>query len=314
MELPPWAACLIIMLATMLFLKTILSRGRRAYNLPPVPKPWPIIDNLNLLGELPHRSVHALSKWYGPLMQLWFGSVPVVVGSSVEMAKFVLKTHDTAFADRPRFAVGKYTAYGYSDLLLAPYSPYWRQARRICATELFSAKRVESLEHIRDEEVHVLLHNLDKVSGCVVRLRDHLQMMTLGVISRMVLGKKYVGQEAAHEEISTSMTTPEEFLGLVKEFFMLNGVFNIGDFVPWLDWLDLQGYIRRMKRWARCSIGFWSLFWKSTTSGAGSRETRSWRGTCWTCCCSLSMTRTLRSHLAGIMLRQSLRNTFYHIF
>ncbi|CAN6217807.1 unnamed protein product [Urochloa humidicola] len=35
---------------------------------------------------------------------------------------------------------------------------------------------------------------------------------------------------------------------MVDEFFVLNGVTNIGDFVPWLDWLNLQGYIRRMKR------------------------------------------------------------------
>ncbi|GJN36103.1 hypothetical protein PR202_gb24939 [Eleusine coracana subsp. coracana] len=242
MELPPWVARLIIVLATALFLKTILSRGRRAYNLPPGPKPWPIIGNLNLIGSLPHRSIHALSKKYGPLMQLQFGSVPVVVGSSEEMAKFFLKTHDAAFADRPRFAVGKYSAYEYSDLLLAPYGPYWRQARRICAAELFSAKRLESLEHIRvrNEEVRVLLQNLNRMSGCVVRLKDHLQMLMLGVISRMVLGKKYVGE-------GTSPSS-EEFLGLVKEFFVLNGVYNIGDFVPWLDWLDLQGYVRRMKR------------------------------------------------------------------
>ncbi|GJN33881.1 hypothetical protein PR202_gb22509 [Eleusine coracana subsp. coracana] len=245
MELPPWAACLIIVLATTLLLKTILSRCRRAYNLPPGPKSWPIIGNLNLIGPLPHRSIHALSKKYGPLMHLQFGSVPVVVGSSPEMAKFFLKTHDTAYADRPRFAVGKYSAYEYSDLLLAPYGPYWRRARKICAAELFSAKRLESLEHIRDEEVRILLRNLDRVSGCVVRLKDHLQMMMLGVISRMVLGKKYIGE-------GTSLST-EKFMEMMKEFSVLNGVLNIGDFVPWLDWLDLQGYVRRMKRMGKMS-------------------------------------------------------------
>ncbi|TKW33354.1 hypothetical protein SEVIR_2G228632v4 [Setaria viridis] len=126
--------------------------------------------------------------------------MPVVVGSSAEMAKFFLKTHDAAFADRPRFAVGKHTTYDYSDILWAPYGAYLRQARRICTAELFSAKWVESLEYIRDEEVRALLRDLRGASGSVVRLKGHLQMAALGVISRMVLGKKYVEAEDAAAE------------------------------------------------------------------------------------------------------------------
>lgn len=71
-----------------------------------------------------------------------------------------------------------------------------------------------------------------------MRVRKHLQVMMLGVISRMVLGKKYVEGE----------TTAAEFLEMVEEFFALNGVFNIGDFVPWVNSLDMQGYVGRMKK------------------------------------------------------------------
>uniref|UniRef100_A0A0E0B3H5 Cytochrome P450 n=1 Tax=Oryza glumipatula TaxID=40148 RepID=A0A0E0B3H5_9ORYZ len=75
MELPPWPSLLVIVLAAVVFfLATILRHGRRAYRLPPGPKPWPIIGNLNLIGALPHRSIHELSKRYGPLIQLRFGS------------------------------------------------------------------------------------------------------------------------------------------------------------------------------------------------------------------------------------------------
>nr|GEV45043.1 cytochrome P450 71A1-like [Tanacetum cinerariifolium] len=51
------------------------------------PKPWPIIGNFNLIGSLPHRSVHDLSQKYGHIMHFKFGSKRVVVGSSAEMAK-----------------------------------------------------------------------------------------------------------------------------------------------------------------------------------------------------------------------------------
>ncbi|KAK4383517.1 cytochrome [Sesamum angolense] len=70
-------------------------------NLPPGPKPWPIIGNLNLVGSIPHQSLHFLSQKYGELMQLKFGTLPVVVASSPEMPKQFLRVHDTTFASRP---------------------------------------------------------------------------------------------------------------------------------------------------------------------------------------------------------------------
>ncbi|EAZ44883.1 hypothetical protein OsJ_29523 [Oryza sativa Japonica Group] len=174
MELPSWASVLVIVLAAVVFLlATILRHGRRAYRLPPGPNPWPIIGNLNLIGALPHRSIHELSKRYGPLMQLRFGSFPVVVGSSAEMARFFLKSHDIVFTDRPRTAAGKHTTYNYTDILWSPYGAYWRQARKMCVTELFSARRLESFEHIRGEEVRALLRDLHGAAAPVL-LRDYL--------------------------------------------------------------------------------------------------------------------------------------------
>ena len=249
MELPPWAAFLGVVLATVMLLKAVLGRrGRRAYNLPPGPKPWPIIGNLDLMGALPHRSIHELSRKYGPLMQLRFGSFPVVVGSSVDMAKFFLKTHDVMFTDRPKTAAGKYTTYNYRDITWSPYGAYWRQARKMCLTELFSAKRLESYEYIRAAEVQALLRDLHAASGTgrAVMLKDYLSTVSLNVITRMVLGKKYLDKEVVAG--GSSVTTPEEFKWMLDELFLLNGVLNIGDSIPWLDWMDLQGYIRRMKK------------------------------------------------------------------
>ncbi|RZR87799.1 hypothetical protein BHM03_00015287 [Ensete ventricosum] len=241
MELPPWVMYLTIILV-IAFLRVVAGR-RRKLNLPPGPRPWPIIGNLNLISSLPHRSLHALSQKYGPLMYLRFGSFPVVVGSSVEMAKFFLKTHDVSFVSRPKTAAGKYTTYNYSDITWSPYGPYWRQARKMCLLELFSAKRLESYEYIRVEEVRALLRDLFNSSGGIVLLKDHLSTVSLNVISRMVLGKKYLDRTEV-----AAIVSPEEFKEMLDELFLLNGVMNIGDSIPWLDSLDLQGYIGRMKK------------------------------------------------------------------
>ncbi|KAK1626755.1 hypothetical protein QYE76_001070 [Lolium multiflorum] len=252
MELPPWVPFFAVVLATVLFLATILRRGgHRAYRLPPGPKPWPIIGNLNLMGALPHRSIHALSNKYGPLMYLRFGSFPVVIGSSAEMARFFLKTHDAVFIDRPKMAAGKYNTYNYSDITWSPYGAYWRQARKICLTELFSAKRLESYQYIRTEEMRALLHDLHEASGRVVVLKEFLSTMSHNVITRMVLGKKYL-----HTNEGDSGTTLEQCKWMIDEWFVLNGVLNIGDSIPWLGWMDLQGYIKRMKKLNKMFDGF----------------------------------------------------------
>ncbi|KAM0823690.1 hypothetical protein ACQ4PT_070708 [Festuca glaucescens] len=252
MELPPWAssfhAAVIILTATATLLLWRAHRPR--YRLPPGPRQWPVIGNLHLMGALPHRSIRDLSACYGPLMQLRFGPFPVVVGSSPETARLLLQTHDAALAGRPRTAAGRHTAYDHSDMLLSPYGAHWRRLRRVCLSELFSAARLASYEHIRQDEVRALLRGLHAAAtscprgGAVVVVKEHLFTATLGMISRMVLGRKYVKVGSP----SASGMTPEQFTQTMDEFFFLNGALNVGDFVPWLDRLDLQGYVARMKR------------------------------------------------------------------
>ncbi|CAD6203694.1 unnamed protein product [Miscanthus lutarioriparius] len=247
MELPvPWSS----LIGVALFLVAVLLRRRRSssskYMLPPGPRPWPVIGNLNLIGPLPHRSMHELSTRYGPLMSLRFGSYPVVVGSSVDMAKFFLKTHDLAFLDRPAVASARHILYNGSDVLWAPYGPYWRQGRKLYQNELLSASRIKSTEHIRIEEVRCMLQDVSAAAsrdgGAVVRLRTTLSMARFNVVSRMALGRKYIFDGAG------SLMPPEAFRWMIQEFFFLNGVVNVGDVIPWLSFLDLQGYIKRMKR------------------------------------------------------------------
>ncbi|XP_057976718.1 trimethyltridecatetraene synthase-like [Malania oleifera] len=242
MESLTWSTYAIAWLSTiaLLLLSTHLRRLRKL-NLPPGPKPWPIIGNLDLIGPLPHRSLHHLSQKYGPIMHLRFGSAPVVVGSSAEMAKLFLKTHDATFVARPKTAAGKYTTYDYSNITWSQYGPYWRQARRMFLTELFSSRRLESLEYIRVEEMRALLKGLFTAAGKAVTLKEHLSTVSLNVISRMALGKKYL------EEEEGSVLKPEEFREMLDELFLLSGVLNIGDSIPWLGFLDLQGYVKRMK-------------------------------------------------------------------
>nr|QUN00521.1 cytochrome P450 92A171 [Tripterygium wilfordii] len=242
MEVLSWAILALSLLAIHTLLSIIFTSPRQS-KLPPGPKPWPIIGNFNLIGPLPHQSLHKLSLRYGALMQLKFGSYPVVVASSADMAKQILKTNDQIFASRPKTAAGKYTTYNFQNITWAPYGPYWRQGRKIYLCELFSSRRLESYEYIRVQERRDFTSRLLALSGKPVVLKEQLSRLTLSIISRIVLGKKYFSEC----EDGSAIVTIEEFQEMLDELFLLNGVLNIGDWIPWLDFLDLQGYVKRMK-------------------------------------------------------------------
>ncbi|GMJ07292.1 TRANSPARENT TESTA 7, CYTOCHROME P450 75B1 [Hibiscus trionum] len=248
MEAPSWLILSIALLASLAFLsKIFIHRRCKPLKFPPGPKPWPIIGNLNLIGSLPHQSLHNLSQRYGPLMHLKLGSYPVVVASSPGMAKEFLKIHDQIFASRPPTAAGKYINYNFSDMEFAPYGPHWRQARKIFMNELFSAKRIGSFKYIRVEEMRAFVSRLYGLSGKPVVLVEQLSHLTLSIISRMVLGKKHFSVSGDDRIVSNSIVSLQELQEIINEYFFLNGVFNIGDWIPWLDFLDLQGYVQRMK-------------------------------------------------------------------
>ncbi|KAK9131417.1 hypothetical protein Sjap_011904 [Stephania japonica] len=259
----PWLAPLILLLV----FKGFYSRPlRRKLNVPPGPRPWPIIGNLDLMGSLPHRSIQHLSMKYGPLMQLKFGSQPLVVASSAEMAKQVLKTYDLSLSDRPRTAAGVLTTYNCSGMVWSLYTPYWRQVRKIWSTELFNPRRLESFEYIRVEETRALINGLFLLSGKELKLKDHLADTNMNVISRIAFGKKYLDDDdkkSSNDQSSVSddgldildyqnkksgsVVSAKEFRSMLDEIFLLNGVLNIGDWIPWLGFLDLQGYEKRMR-------------------------------------------------------------------
>ncbi|KAL3374482.1 hypothetical protein AABB24_006122, partial [Solanum stoloniferum] len=105
---------------------------------PPSPRKLPIIGNLHQLGSLPHRSLHQLSKKYGPVMLLHFGSKPVIVASSVDAARNIMKTHDLVWSNRPKSSMADGLFYGSKDVAFSPYGEY-------CRTEASSLGQIRLL-------------------------------------------------------------------------------------------------------------------------------------------------------------------------
>ena len=139
---------LLLSLAAVAVLQVVRPR------LPPGPWRLPVIGSMHhLVNVLPHRALRDLAAAHGPLMMLRLGQTPLVVASSKETARAVLKTHDTNFATRPKLLAGEIVGYDWADILFSPSGDYWRKLRQLCAAEVLSPKRVLTFRHIREQEV-----------------------------------------------------------------------------------------------------------------------------------------------------------------
>ncbi|KAK7301567.1 hypothetical protein RJT34_12434 [Clitoria ternatea] len=219
-----------------------LITSRCSGPLPPGPKPWPIMGNLPHLGAVPHHSLAALARVYGPLIHLRLGFVHVVVAASASVAEQFLKVHDANFSSRPPNAGAKYIAYNYQDLVFAPYGPRWRLLRKITSLHLFSAKAMDEFKHLRQEEVARLTRNLASSDSKAVNLGQLLNVCATNALGRVMLGRRVFNDGNGGCDPKA-----DEFKSMVVEVMVLAGVFNIGDFIPSLECLDLQGVQAKMK-------------------------------------------------------------------
>ncbi|KAJ0804434.1 putative cytochrome P450 [Helianthus annuus] len=204
---------------------------------PPSPRKFPIIGNLHQLGLSPHNSLQALSRKHGPLMLMHFGSVPVLVASSAEAAREIMKTHDLAFSNRPKMSIPDTLLYGSKDITFSPYGEYWRQVKSIAVVHLLNNARVQSFQQIREEEMALTINKIENCCGSVIDLSEFLVGLTNNIICKVALGRTYSGMK---------------FKDLLDRFMEVLGVFSFGNYIPRLAWIDrLSGLEDRARKVAQ---------------------------------------------------------------
>ncbi|PKU76327.1 cytochrome P450 71A1 [Dendrobium catenatum] len=205
---------------------------------PPGPRKLPLIGNLHQVGDLTHRNLWLLSQKHGPLMHLQIGHVSILVVSSSDIAREILKINDFCFCSRPMLTCSNKFSYGCKDISFAPYGDYWREVRKICILQLFSTKRVSSFQSIREAEVCLLIDSISSSLSLPINLTKFVSSLTASIICRVALSKKY---DQGDQE--------DNLLALLKEIEILLGSFFIADYFPSLSWIDkLTGQQQRLER------------------------------------------------------------------
>ncbi|KAH1193073.1 Cytochrome P450 71A25 [Glycine max] len=126
----------------------------------------------------------------------------VLVVSTAEATREVMKTHDVVFSNRPHRKDAK-------DVVYSSYGHYWRQIRSICVFHFLSAKKVQSFGAVRKEEISIMM---EKIRQCCSSLMLCVELLLEGGWSKLL----------------EPMNVMEELLG----------VSVITNFIPWLEWLE----------------------------------------------------------------------------
>ncbi|XP_020213468.1 cytochrome P450 CYP736A12 [Cajanus cajan] len=230
-----WIAISIVSL-TYLCLWILMKERNR---LPPGPKGLPILGSLHKLGANPYRDLHHLAQKYGPVMYLRLGFMPTIVVSSSQAAELFLKTHDLVYSSRPQHQAAKYVLWDQKDLGFAEYGSYWRNMRKMCTLELLSQTKVNSYRSVRGEELSTLIKLLKEAAndGVAVDVSSKVVALNADISCRIVFGKRYTDQDLGEKG----------FKAVMQELMHLLATPNIGDYIPYIGVLDLQGLVKRMK-------------------------------------------------------------------
>ncbi|KAI0498479.1 hypothetical protein KFK09_019366 [Dendrobium nobile] len=196
-----------------------------------------------LANKMTHRGLTYLADRFTDgrgLLGLRLGHLNTLTISTPLMAKQALKIHDVVFSNRPASIAITYLTYNRADMAFAHYGPTWRHMHKLCVTKLFSHRHKNSWFSVR-REVSSTVVVISNCSGRPVCIGEMIFSLAKNIIFSAAFGSHSHGNE--------------DLIGIIQEFSKLFGAFNIGDFFPWLRWLDLNGLNKRLKK-ARLELDY----------------------------------------------------------
>ncbi|CAL0309309.1 unnamed protein product [Lupinus luteus] len=208
------------------------SNSKTLHPYPPSPKlRLPFVGHLHLLKLPLHHSLIRLSKQYGPLYSLYFGSMPTIVASTPELFKLFLQTHEaSSFNTRFQTSAIKRLTYDNS-VAMVPFAPYWKFIRKLIMNDLLNATTVSKLRPLRSREIRKVLKVLanNSESNKVVNVTEELLKWTNSTISMMMLGEAELVKD------------------IVREVLKIFGEYSLSDFIWPLKKLKVGEYEKRIE-------------------------------------------------------------------
>lgn len=210
----------------------VLSKAVWGRRLPPGPRPWPVVGNLTHIAPVRFKCFMDWAQTYGPVMAVWMGPTLNVVVSSADAAREMLKEKDPALASRPLTRAAARFSRNGQDLIWADYGPHYVKVRKVCTVELFTAKRLEALKSVREDEVGAMVASLwNDCRKQPVNVRRYLSAMAFNNITRIVFGKRFVDDNGEVDPQG------KEFKEIIAQGMKLGASLKMSEHIPYLRWM-----------------------------------------------------------------------------
>ncbi|PIN09777.1 Cytochrome P450 CYP2 subfamily [Handroanthus impetiginosus] len=162
-------------------------------------------------------------------MSMKLGFRQVLVISSANVIREIMKSHDLAFSGRPVLVSTQKLSYNGVDLAFSSYNEMWKEMRKVFHLHLFSIKHVQTFVPICKDEVSRMIKKIsvDASMSRTLNLSEMMTSLSSNTICRLAFGKSYDEGYGKNRFFDLLCETQEIFGGLFVE-----------DYLPSLRWID----------------------------------------------------------------------------